>query len=141
MSRSSPESRPSAAGAARTHLVAASWAVAIGALLLAPAAALPGSEDVGLPASLPVDKVVHFLLYLVAAPSWRRSAAALGGSRPGLLAFVFACVDAAFIELAQGALGWGRSPELLDFAAGAAGALAGLGLAIVVRPPRPWARG
>ena len=80
----------------------------------------PGGPDSDLPGA---DKLVHLLLFalLAAAARWR-----LGG-RPAVLAAVLAY--AALSEVVQGVWLPGRSGDLLDLLADAAGALVGSALA------------
>lgn len=94
--------------------------VAIAAVLLVPiprslARATEGVE-------FPIDKLVHFGLFLVAAVPWRRSLAGLGLASPGVAVVVAAAVYGGLLEIAQG-LFTARDAEFLDMAAGALGAL------------------
>lgn len=114
----------------RLHLAALAVAVAIavGLLMPIPPEILPAELDW----SLPIDKVAHFALFLVAAMVWRRSFAALGWRSPGIAVVVVAALYGGLLELAQG-LWTERTPELADLLAGTCGALIG----VLVFPNRP----
>jgi len=109
----------------RVHVVAFAVAVAIAVLLLMPIP--PEILPPELEPALPLDKVVHFALFLLAAMVWRRSFAALGWRSPGIAALVAAALYAGLLELAQG-LGTARTPELADLLAGTCGALVAVGI-------------
>ena len=107
------------------HLLSLALAVAIGFALIEPVP--PKIDAAAHRIAFPVDKLAHFGLFLVAAFPWRRSLALLGSKSPGIAVVVTAAVYGGLLELAQG-LWTLRDPEVLDMVAGAAGALAAVGL-------------
>lgn len=114
---------------ARAHAVAIAFAGGIALLLLAPFPAGPGPLFPGFTFALPLDKVVHFVLFFAAAWPWWRSFRALGLVRPGFAAVAtvsFATAYAGLLELAQGALTTTRTAEWGDLLAGALGAAVGV---------------
>lgn len=108
---------------------AALWLLLVTAALLMPHIPAPPGGIVGL------DKGVHFVLFLVLALLWKRA----WGARPGASRRVLAAGLAygALTEALQYLLPIGRSAELLDLLADAAGLLAGLAAAAAWRPPAP----
>lgn len=113
----------------RVHLVTLAFAVAIAFALIEPVP--PKLDAAAHRIAFPVDKLAHFLLFLVAAFPWRRSLALLGAKSPGVAVVVAAAVYGGLLEIAQG-LWTLRDPEVLDMLAGAAGALAAVGIARAV---------
>lgn len=112
---------------ARPHLGSLFAAAAVAGLLL-----LPGGAFSQLPLEsirFPIDKLVHVVLFLLPAPVWRRSIAALGSARPDFATWTAATLFAGALELAQGFLVPHRSADVLDLVAGSLGAAAGLLLA------------
>lgn len=107
------------------HLVSLAFAVAIAFALIEPVP--PNLENATHDIAFPVDKLVHFGLFLVAAFPWRRSLALLGLKSPGVAVVVTAAVYGGLLEIAQG-LWTLRDPEVLDMLAGALGALAAVGI-------------
>ena len=107
------------------HLLSLAFAVAIAFALIEPVP--PNLENATHDIVFPVDKLVHFALFLVAAVPWRRSLAVAGVKSPGLAVVVTAAVYGGLLEIAQG-LWTLRDPEVLDMAAGALGALAAVGI-------------
>ena len=107
------------------HLLSLAFAVAIAFALIAPVP--PNLENATRDIVLPVDKLVHFALFLVAAVPWRRSLAVLGVRSPGVAVVVVAAVCGGLLEIAQG-LFTARDAELLDMLAGALGAAAAVGV-------------
>jgi hypothetical protein len=85
---------------------------------------VPTGYDPSTPAE---DKVLHgaIMLPLAASIPWRMSPARAAAALAGFVLLAGA------IELAQGAMGLGRTADLLDWAGGSAGAAAGLGLRLV----------
>jgi len=117
------------------HFVSLALAAAIAFALIEPVP--PKLESATRDVAFPIDKLVHFALFLVAAAPWRRSLAVLGIRRPGVAVVVVAAVYGGLLEIAQG-LWTPRDPELLDLVAGALGALAAVGILRIVegRPAR-----
>jgi VanZ family protein len=107
------------------HLLSLGCALAIGLLLLEPVP--PSLENATRGVAFPIDKLVHFGLFLVAALPWRRSLTALGSRSPGVAVVIAAAVYGGMLEVAQG-LWTLRDPEMLDMLAGTLGALAAVGL-------------
>ena len=103
------------------HLVSLAFAVA----LIEPVP--PKLENATHEIAFPIDKLVHFGLFLVAAFPWRRSFAVLGVRSPGFATIATAAVYGGLLEIAQG-LWTLRDPEVLDMAAGAIGALVAVGI-------------
>jgi hypothetical protein len=99
-------------------------AAGIALLLLAPFPA--PSFSPGWTFAVPLDKFVHFALFLLAVLPWRRSMSAFGFSFPDLATLIFATLYAGLIELLQGAVTSSRVAESGDLFAGALGALTGL---------------
>ena len=106
------------------HLLSLAFAVAIAFALIEPVP--PDLENATQDIVFPIDKLVHFALFLVAAVPWRRSLAVLGVRSPGVAVVVAAAVYGGLLEIAQG-LWTLRDAEFLDVAAGALGALVALG--------------
>ena len=112
------------------HVVSLAFAVAIAIALIEP---VPVQlENATHEIAFPIDKLVHFGLFLVAAFPWRRSLALLGVKSPGVAVVVAAAVYGGLLEIAQG-LWTLRDPELLDMAAGALGAAVAVGILRKVR--------
>ena len=107
------------------HLLSLACAAAIAFALIEPVP--PRIENATHGVAFPIDKLVHFGLFLVAAFPWRRSLAALGSKSPGVAVVIVAAVYGGLLEVAQG-LWTLRDPEVLDMVAGALGALAAVGL-------------
>jgi VanZ family protein len=107
------------------HLLSLAAAVAIAFLLLEPVP--PALENATHEIAFPIDKLVHFALFLVAAVPWRRSFAVLGVKSHGVAAVAAAALYGGLIEIAQG-LWTPRDPEFLDMVAGALGALVTVGI-------------
>ncbi len=107
------------------HFLSLAFAVAIAFALIEPVP--PNLENATHGIAFPIDKLVHFGLFLVAAVPWRRSLAALGVRSPGVAVVVLAAVYGGLLEIAQG-LFTARDAELLDMLAGALGALVALGI-------------
>ena len=123
------------------HRLSLAIAAGIAALLLAPMPELPIPETWPFPAdwslAVPLDKLVHFLLFFLAARPWRRSLAALPALGAGRAADG-ATVGVAFgygllLELLQGTLTATRTADPFDALAGMAGAL----VAVLLPQPRP----
>lgn len=107
------------------HALSLGFAIAIAFALIEP---VPVQlENATHEIAFPIDKLVHFGLFLVAAFPWRRSLALLGVKSPGVAVVVTAAVYGGLLEIAQG-LWTLRDPEILDMVAGALGALAAVGL-------------
>ena len=113
------------------HLLSLAFAVAIAFALIEPVP--PNLENATHDIAFPVDKLVHFGLFLVAAFPWRRSLALFGVRSPGIAVVVLAAVYGGLLEIAQG-LWTLRDPEVLDMAAGALGALAAVGILRWIAP-------
>jgi VanZ family protein len=114
------------AGAMRNfalHLLSLGVAAGIAVALLEPVP--PALDAASHQVSFPVDKLVHFGLFLVAAFPWRRSFSELGLRKPGIAVVVTAAVYGGLLEVAQGLLP-ARDAEFADMVAGALGALAGV---------------
>ena len=107
------------------HLLSLALAVAIAVALIEPVP--PRLENATHEIAFPIDKLVHFGLFLVAAFPWRRSFAVLGVRSPGFATIATAAVYGGLLEIAQG-LWTLRDPEVLDMAAGALGALVAVGI-------------
>jgi hypothetical protein len=106
--------------------VAAAFALGIAALLLVP---LPVPElEPGSSLPIPLDKLVHFLLFLFAARPWERSVRLAGIARAGVATVVLAAVYAGLLELLQPVVSSGRMADGGDLAASLLGTLAGLWL-------------
>ena len=101
------------------HLLSLAFAVAIAFALIEPVP--PNLENATHDIAFPVDKLVHFGLFLVAAVPWRRSLVLFGVKSPGIAVVVLAAVYGGLLEIAQG-LWTLRDAEVLDMAAGAMGA-------------------
>ena len=114
------------------HLLSLAFAVAIAFALIEPVP--PDLDKATQDIVFPIDKLVHFALFLVAAVPWRRSLAVLGVRSPGVAVVVAAAVYGGLLEIAQG-LWTLRDAEFLDMAAGALGALVAVGIlkALAVR--------
>ncbi len=111
------------------HLVSLAFAVAIAVALIEPVPLPLENATQGM--TFPIDKLVHFLLFLVAAFPWRRSLAVLGVRSPGVAVVVTAAIYGGLLEVAQGI--WTlRDPEFLDMAAGALGAMVTVGILKVI---------
>ncbi|MGE0639824.1 MAG: hypothetical protein AB7G12_14230 [Thermoanaerobaculia bacterium] len=134
--------RSSSAPEEQLHRLSVALVAAIAILLLVPVPALPLPESWPFPAdwtlAVPLDKLVHFLLFLVASRPWFRSLRALGSSRFGRPVraaagtVLFALGYGLLLELAQGLFTSTRTPELADALAGALGAAVGVAF---------WSRG
>jgi VanZ family protein len=107
------------------HLVSLAFAVAIAFALIEPVPVRLENATQGM--AFPVDKLVHFALFLVAAVPWRRSLAVAGVPSPGVAVVVAAALYGGLLEVAQG-LFTARDAELLDMLAGALGAAAAVGI-------------
>lgn len=103
------------------HILSLALAVAIAIALLEPVP--PRLESATHGSTFPVDKLVHFVLFLVASFPWRRSFAAIGARSAEFSTVAAAALYGGSLELAQG-LWTARDPEVLDMVAGALGALA-----------------
>lgn len=102
------------------RLAYAAWTgytVAVGVLSL-----MPGQD---VPTFSLSDKVAHFAAYFLLAgfAPWFR-----GSSGQALATLIFAVCYGAALELGQGAMSFGRTPDLMDALANTAGAAAGTGL-------------
>ena len=125
-----------------SHRLSLAFAAAIAVVLLVPVPELSLPESWPFPddwtLAVPTDKLVHFLLFLVASRPWFRSLRALGSprfGRPVPAAFgtvLFAIGYGLLLELAQGLFTSTRTPELADALAGALGAAVGVAF---------WSRG
>lgn len=107
------------ASVGRAHLLSFLAAVTIAGLLLAPIPKTLAAATAG--ASVPVDKLVHCGLFLLASSPWRRTFALLEVRALAIAVIGAALVYGGALEIAQGLLG-DRQPELLDMLAGGAGA-------------------
>jgi VanZ family protein len=107
------------------HLLSLAFAVAIAVALIEPVPLPLENATQGM--TFPIDKLVHFLLFFVAAFPWRRSLAWLGVRSPGVAVVAVAALYGGLLEVAQG-IWTQRDPEFLDMAAGALGALAMVGI-------------
>ena len=116
----------------RLGLILASVAIAFALIEPVP----PDLENATQDIVFPIDKLVHFALFLVAAVPWRRSLAVLGVRSPGAAVVVAAAVYGGLLEIAQG-LWTLRDAEFLDVAAGALGALVALVAVKRLRVLRP----
>ena len=116
------------------HLLSLAFAVAIAFALIQPVP--PDLDKATKDIVFPIDKLVHFALFLVAAVPWRRSLAVLGVRSAGVAVVVIAAVYGGLLELAQG-LWTPRDAEFLDMAAGALGALVALVAVKRLRVLRP----
>ncbi len=125
----------------RDHLLAGLWAALVAVLLLLPGDVVRSLPEWGAPGVGGADKAGHLLLFFLTALLWRRSwrhltAAALP------LAVVAAGAYAALLEVLQWWAAAGRTAELWDGAAGAAGALlyaaAALLRAVLTPDPPAW---
>ena len=119
------------------HALSLALAVGIAIALIEPVP--PRLENATQGSAFPYDKLVHFVLFLVAAFPWRRSLAALGAKSPGVAVVVTAAVYGGLLEVVQG-LWTRRDAELLDMVAGALGALAAIAILRLVaarRAPQP----
>ena len=114
------------------HLLSLAFAVVIAFALIEPVP--PDLEDATHGLEFPVDKLVHFGLFLLAAVPWRSSLAVLGVRSPGVAVVVVAAVYGGLLEIAQG-LWTLRDAEFLDMVAGALGAAAAVG---ILRTARGW---
>ena len=115
------------------HLLSLAFAVAIAFALIEPVP--PDLDKATQDIVFPIDKLVHFALFLVAAVPWRRSfqLMGVGGARSADVAVVVAAaVYGGLLELAQG-LWTPRDAELGDMVAGALGALATVAILRVLR--------
>ena len=102
------------------HLLSLALAVAIAFALIEPVPVPLENATQGM--TFPIDKLVHFALFLVAAVPWRRSLAVLGVQSPGVGVVLTATLYGGLLEIAQGI--WTlRDAEILDMVAGALGAL------------------
>lgn len=101
------------------HVVSLAFAVAIAFALIEPVPVKLEAATQGM--TFPIDKLVHFALFLVAAVPWRRSLAVAGVASSGVAVVVVAALYGGLLEVAQG-LYTARDPEFLDMAAGALGA-------------------
>ena len=81
------------------HLLSLAFAVAIAFALIEPVP--PNLENATHDIAFPVDKLVHFGLFLVAAFPWRRSLALFGVRSPGIAVVVLAAVYGGLLEIAQ----------------------------------------
>jgi len=109
----------------RARVVAFAWTAAVAILLLVPVSIRPpGPEAL---AELPLDKLVHALLFLGLARVWRRALP----TAPRLAIVVSATAFGGLLELVQGALGV-RSAEWGDAAANALGAALGAFLPLLL---------
>ncbi|MBP9146881.1 MAG: VanZ family protein [Thermoanaerobaculia bacterium] len=115
------------------HLVSLAFAIAIAFALIEPVPVTLETATQGM--TFPIDKLVHFGLFLVAAVPWRRSLAVAGVPSPGVAVVVAAAAYGGLLEIVQG-LFTARDAELLDMAAGALGAAVAVGLLRWVRPPK-----
>ena len=119
------------------HLLSLAIAVGIAVALLEPVPAPLEAATQG--RIFPFDKLVHFLLFLAAAPVWRRSFAALALRSPGVATVAAAALYGGLLELGQG-LWTPRDAEVADMVAGALGAFVALLLRDAIarrRPARP----
>lgn len=107
------------------HLLSLGFAVAIAFALIEPVPVRLENATQGM--AFPIDKLVHFALFLAAAVPWRRSFAVLGVPSPGVAVVVAAAVYGGLLEIAQGIF-TARDAEFLDMLAGALGAVAALGI-------------
>ena len=115
------------------HLLSLAFAVAIAFAPIEPVP--PDLENATQDIVFPIDKLVHFALFLVAAVPWRRSLAVLGVRSPGAAVVVAAAVYGGLLEIAQG-LWTLRDAEFLDVAAGALGALGAVAAVAAVKARR-----
>jgi len=119
------------------HLLSLAFAVAIAFALIEPVP-LP-LENATQGTTFPIDKLVHFAIFLAAAVPWRRSFQVLGVRSANVAVIVTAALYGGLLEVAQG-LWTPRDAEIGDMVAGALGALTALFLSDAVdrrrrRPP------
>ena len=129
------------------HLLSLGFAVAIAFALIEPVPVRLENATQGM--TFPIDKLVHFALFLAAAVPWRCSFQVLGGGGGrrarstdvaadvalDVLVVVVAALYGGLLELAQG-LWTPRDAELGDMVAGALGALATVGILRGIRRVR-----
>ena len=95
------------------------WTALLIALCLLPGEDVPEVDVVG------IDKVVHFLMFVVFSLLWWRHVT----NRPIVRLLLFGLLLAVGTEFLQGALNWGRIADPFDAVANAAGLAAGLAAA------------
>ena len=98
---------------------AVAWTVIIVALCLLPGEDVPKVDVVG------IDKVGHFLMFVVFSLLWWQHIS----NRPIVRLLVFGLVLAVGTELLQGVLNWGRIGDPFDAIANAAGLAVGIAIA------------
>lgn len=133
MSSREPRGDPSSgteadeAAEARVGPVRAWWPVAAWATAILVGTSIP-SPGVVEPGGLPVDKIVHVVMYFGLAGTIVRALRLSGCSTHGVL-LLSALAAAAFAGLDEWHQGWvGRNPELGDWLADAVGLMLGVGV-------------